>query len=335
MPHRRLVLCLFAVALTSVGATAASAQRPDPGLGIRLLEAPSARADDPRARSYIVDFVRPGTTFSRAFEVSNGTGGPIDVDLYDGPARVQEGAFVPEERGRESALTSWMSVTPQMVRLAPGARTRAQVAVAVPADARAGEYYGVVWAELPGVPPPGGGAAVANRVGIRVYLAVGAGGEPPTSFKLESFTASLDGEGRPGVDIRTCNDGQRALDLTGELALTEGPGGVSAGPFRGEGSLTLAPEQCGEVVIRLDPKLPRGPWLATVTLRSGEEERTAGATVTFPDEPGARAAPVDATEITDTTAGRVALVIALLLLVGVVLILILFWRRRRSREQED
>lgn len=327
-PHR-LVPFLLAVALTLVGATVASAQSPDPGLGIRLLEAPSPRANDPRAKSYIVDFVAPGTTFTRAFEVSNGTGRSIGIDLYDGPARVEGGAFVPEARGRENALTSWMTVTPPNARLVPGARIRAQVRVAVPANARAGEYYGVVWAELPGVAPAGGGAAVANRVGIRVYLAVGPGGEPPTSFKLESFTPALDLEGRPSVDIRTCNDGGRAIDITGELTLSQGPGGVSAGPFPSSSSPSFGPGQCGQVVIELDPQLPKGPWVATVTLRSGEEERTARATVTFPDQPGRTAAPVDARQITDTTGGKVALLLAILLLVGVLLILFLFWRRRR------
>lgn len=103
MPRRRRLLpCLLAVALTLVGATVVSAQTTtQPGLGIRLLEAPSSRANDPRARSYIVDFVAPGATFTRAFEVSNGTGSPINVDLYDGAARVEGGGFVPEERGRK------------------------------------------------------------------------------------------------------------------------------------------------------------------------------------------------------------------------------------------
>ncbi|MBW3649212.1 MAG: hypothetical protein KY458_01455 [Actinobacteria bacterium] len=331
MSRSRLVPSVLAVALTLVGATAASAQRPDPGLGIRLLEAPASRSDDPRARSYIVDFVHPGTTFTRTFEVSNGTGRPIKADLYAGAARVQDGAFIPEERGRENALSSWMTVTPPTANLAAGARTKAQVKVAVPSGTRAGEYYGVVWAELPGVPPQGGGAAVSNRVGIRVYLAVGGGDEPPTSFKLESFTPSLDRDGRPGIDIRTCNDGRRAVDLSGELALGEGPGGVSAGPFKSETIPTLAPGQCGQVPIRLDPKLPRGPWVATVTLRSGQEAQRASATVTFPDRPGDTAAPVEANRVTDTTGGRVAVLVALLLLLALLVILFLFWRRRDSR----
>lgn len=330
MPLRRIILSSVAVALTLVGATVASAQtRPDPGLGIRLLEAPTARADDPRARSYIVDFVAPGTNFTRSFEISNGTSRAMDVDLYDGAARLEGGAFVPEDRGSENRLTPWMTVTPIEARLAPGARRKAQVRVAVPADAPAGEYYGVVWAEVPGVAPPGGGAAVANRVGIRVYLGVGAGGEPATSFKLESFAPSLSSEGRPGVDIRTCNDGGRAIDLTGELSLTDGPGGVSAGPFRGEKSLTLGPGQCDQATIQLDPKLPKGPWRAAVKLRSGEDEREAEATITFPDEPGG-GAPVDAEEAEKSSAVKAAVLVGLLILLAVAILLFLLWRRRRE-----
>ncbi|HVE46709.1 MAG TPA: hypothetical protein VNA57_08180 [Acidimicrobiales bacterium] len=332
MPLRRIIFSSVAVALTMVGATVASAQdRPDPGLGIRLLEAPSARANDPRAKSYIVDFVAPGTNFTRSFEISNGSSRAMDVDLYGGAARVEGGAFVPEDRGVENRLTPWMTVTPAKARLAPGARKRAQVSVAVPASATAGEYYGAVWAEVPGVAPPGGGAAVANRVGIRVYLGVGAGGEPATSFKLESFAPSLSPEGRPGVDIRTCNDGGRAIDLTGELSLTEGPGGVSAGPFRGEKSLTLGPRQCDQATIQLDPKLPKGPWRASVKLQSGEDERKAEATITFPDEPGG-GAPVDAEATEKSSAVKVALLVGLLVLLAVATVLFLLWRRRREAD---
>lgn len=324
-----------AVALTMVGATVASAQQqPESGLGIRLLEAPSARADDPRARSYIVDHVKPGTTFSRRFEVSNGRGRPIGVDLYDGAARLEDGSFVPEARGAENRLTEWMTVTPGKVDVASGQRAAASVSIAVPTDAPEGEYYGAVWAEIPGDPPPGGGFAVASRVGIRVYLDVGAGEEAPTDFQLETFVPSLGEDGRPGVDIRTCSSGGRAVDLSGELTLTEGPGGVSAGPFEGENRPTLAPGQCADVVVRLAPAIPRGPWKATVTLRSGREQRAATGTITFPSDPGSAAAPVKAEpkDVTGTTGGRTALVIAivLLLLVGL-LLLFLLWRRRRSR----
>lgn len=330
MPRHHIISSFAAVALALVGVTVAWAQVPEPGLGIRLLEAPSARANDARARSYIVDFVSPGTTFTRAFEVSNGTKRSITVDLYDGAARVQGGAFVPDERGVENRLTSWMTVTPDKARLGVGARTRASVRVAVPDNAPPGEYYGVVWAELPGVAPPGGGAAVANRVGIRVYLGVGAGGEPPTDFTLDSFTPTLSPDGHPGVNIRTCNGGRRAVDLTGELTLAEGPGGVSAGPFKSEGSPSLAPEQCGEVAIRLDPKLPRGPWKASVVLRSGEEERVATATITFPEEVGGSGRAVTA-EPAASGARGIPLVVALLALFAVGLfIFLLLWRRRQK-----
>lgn len=331
MPLRCIIFGSVAVALTIVGATAASAQnRPDPGLGIRLLEAPSGRADDPRARSYIVDSVAPGTSFTRSFEISNGTSRVMDVDLYDGAAHLKAGAFVPEDRGVENQLTPWMTITPAKAQLAPGARQKAQVRIAVPTNAPDGEYYGVVWAEVPGVAPPGGGAGVSNRVGIRVYLGVGAGGEQPTSFKLESFAPSLSPEGRPEVDIRTCNNGRRAIDLTGELSLSDGPGGVSAGPFRSDKILTLAPGQCDRTKIQLDPKLPRGPWRASVKLRSGEEERAAEATITFPDEPGG-STPVDAEESKRSSGLKVALLVGLLVLLVVAAALsYLWWRRQRS-----
>jgi hypothetical protein len=45
------------------------------------------------------------------------------------------------------------------------------------------------------------------------------------------------------------------------------------------------------VTITLDRRLPSGPWDATITLRSGLLERTAKATITFPDTGAAKAVP--------------------------------------------
>jgi hypothetical protein len=331
-------LKLILIAVVTAGALApavAVAQAPaEGGVGIRLVEVPTASKDDPRANQYIVDSVTPGTDVRRRIEVSNGSAQPIVPRLYLGGAAIKDGVFVPSD-DPAAEVVEWGAVTPREVSLAPGEKKEAVVSIHVPTDVVAGERYGAIWAELPAVQSGTAGIAAVNRVGVRVYLDVRPGGEPPTSFRLDSFAPSLGDDGRPGVDIAACNDGQRAIDLSGSLSLTEGPGGVSAGPFAHEGpAVTIAPGQCAVVPIRLSADLPRGPWKATVTLRSGKVERAATAGITFPTERGTASPPVRAKpkDVTGTTGGRLLLLLALLLLL-LVLALLLWWLwRRRKRE---
>ena len=80
-------------------------------MGIRLLDAPTDRADDPRAKLYIVDHVPPGTTIQRRIQVDNATDEDQLIKLYPGAARLEEGKFIalgkarrqrPRRRGRRS-----------------------------------------------------------------------------------------------------------------------------------------------------------------------------------------------------------------------------------------
>ena len=326
-------MVLVALALAA-GATAASGQTTtttaplEPGLGIRLVEIPADRQDDVRARSYIVDHVSPGSSFSRKVEVSNGTDEAMDVALYAGPATVENGTFVFGDPGTSSELTGWVSVEPATLQIGSGQRSIATVTVTVPGDAAAGERYGVVWAETRGAPPADGGVAINNRIGVRIYLSVGAGGEPPTDFSLETFQPVVTDDGDPAVVIETCNDGGRAVDITGEVSLTDGPGGTSAGPFTTENATTFGPGECGDVTVKMSDGLPKGPWNATARLRSGTTERAAKAEITFPD--AGRGEKVDAKGL-DTPGGRLALIFAVLALLAVLAGLALLVRGRSTR----
>ena len=337
------ITCVAAGVLApAAGAQAQTAQTAaETGLVIRLKEVPADRKADPRANQYIVDHVAPGDVLERKIEVRNDTSSPMDVRLYAGGARVADGAFVPDDSGSGpgAELSSWTTVTPESVSLAPGATSTATVRIAVPSSARGGERYGAVWAELPAAPSPAGGISTVNRVGIRTYLSVGGGDEPETRFSLPRFTPVRDESGRPAVDIEACNEDESlAVDLSGSLTLANGPGGVSAGPFESAPpAVTLAPGQCSKVTIAMSPDLPRGPWDATATLKSGPNSESASARITFPDEAGTSSPPVEAKprEVTGTAGGRVALLLALLLLLVVLLLLWWLWRRRRSEEEEQ
>ena len=62
------------------------------------------------------------------------------------------------------------------------------VTIAVPRGATRGEHYGVIWVQQTAHVrvTQGFGINDVARVGIRVYLAVGQGGAPPTNFTIAS-----------------------------------------------------------------------------------------------------------------------------------------------------
>lgn len=242
----------------------------------------------------MVDHLNRGASITRTIEVSNTTSEESRLAVYPVAAEISDGAFSVIEGRSENELTEWIEVEPSSVTLGPGERQRATFTLTVPDDADDGERYGAIVAELPPRSASPGTVAVAQRVGIRIYLSVGEGSEPESDFEVDTLAAGRDDEGRPVVRTSVRNTGGRAVDLTGELRLLDGPGGVEAGPFPAQLPTTLAPGDEAPVTVTLDEDLPPGPWLARVTLRSGELERVAEATITFPDDPGTFAEPVEA-----------------------------------------
>jgi hypothetical protein len=164
----------------------------------------------------------------------------------------------------------------------PGGHAIATVTIAIPRDAPPGEQYGVVWAETRSSAPAGGGITRVSRVGIRLYLSVGPGGAPASTFTIESLTGGRSSGGQPQVLASVHNTGGRALDMSGTLQLSAGPGGLSAGPFPANLGTTLAIGASEPIVILLDGQIPDGLWHALVALRSGLIERSASATIDFP-----------------------------------------------------
>jgi hypothetical protein len=324
-----------ALALTvAAPAWAGAGQAPVPQtVGIRIVDVPTTRTDDPRARQYIVDHLAPGTTITRRVEVSNDTGKTQAVQLYAGAASIANGSIAFADGRTPSDLTGWTKVEPATVSPKSGGTAIATVTIFVPANTSPGERYGVVWAELPPAVPVGGGVTAVNRVGVRIYLSVGPGGEPASDFTITTFEASRGADGNPLVTATVRNTGGRAVDLSGELRLTNGPGGLSAGPFTAKLGTTLGLEQAEPVQVALDPAITRGPWEARIVLRSGTTEREATATITFPDAPATAAAPVGVTSgggssILPVAAGGAVLLVIIVVVVG------LARRRRRSPAAE-
>lgn len=330
MRRRLSALAVLVSAITTLSGTpqAAHGQTPET-VGIRILDAPSSRTDDPRARLYIVDHVAPGTTISRRVEVSNDTSKSQAVQVYAAAAAVADGAFQFGEGRAANDLIRWTTVEPASLALAPAAKGTATVTIAVPPNATAGEQYGVVWAEVSAPPPPGGGIGATNRVGVRIYLSVGPGGEPASDFAIPTFEAKRDADGKPVVSATVHNTGGRALDLSGELRLTNGPGGLSAGPFNATLGTTLGIGQTEPVLVVLDPAIPAGPWDARIVLRSGTTEREATAKVTFPAAAASASKPVATRSAAGHGSQTLPIVIGVVLLAGLFLLLL---ARRRHRK---
>lgn len=288
LPALRSLLTFLAAALVAVGvptsALAAPDQAaPDGSIGVRLLDAPVALKDDPRALRYIVDNLPPGTTITRHVMVSNDTGAPAQIDVYAGAARIADSAFTLGEPGETNALSSWISVDRPTVDLADGEQAEVAVTIAVPQDAPEVEQYAVIWASHKA--PASNGVTNESRVGVRVYLSVGPGNGPPADFTISSLTPRRGADGLASVVASVTNTGGRAVDLAGRLNLSGGPGGLSAGPID-SAVATIAPGEAGEVVIAVPDSaaLPAGPWKADVTLESGIIKHDTSATLTFPDK---------------------------------------------------
>ena len=301
-----------------------------PGLGIGLLQVPRATLQDPRARNYVIDSVHPGAAFSREFEVCNGTTKPLSVELYPDSAQILQGSFALAPARGTNELTTWMTVTPTALVVPSGKAVKALVHFTVPQDASAGERYGGIVADAP--PQANGGVAIGGRVGIRVYLDVSSGGAPKSDFSVDSLQAVRKADGTPAVLAMIHNTGARALDMRGTLVLSNGPGGLSAGPFAAQLGTTLAPGDSAPVAVPLDKAIRGGPWHAVIDMKSGLLERKASGDITFPDQPATQSPVVKAKALALYKDRGVLVPVAITLVgLGILLLLVLLLLRRRRR----
>ncbi|MEU6072124.1 peptidase [Streptomyces sp. NPDC047082] len=295
--------------------------------GVRLVDVPVARRNDPRARIYVVDHLKPGMTIKRRIEVSNKSQSPLRIDLYAASALIKDGRFLFGPARTPNELTRWIRVKPGSVKLSARTKSMVDVALTVPRTAQFGERYAVVWAENKALPDKRHNVGSINRVGVRVYLDVGPGGDPLADFVIQKMTGARDKQGRPSVTAVVHNLGRRAIDvMSGQLTLTGGPGGVSTGPFRIPPGITFAGYQTGTITIPLEPRLPDGPWKARLELRSGPALRSATATVMLSMPKKSKSYKLW------YLIGAAA---ALVLIALVTTVLLLLRRRRRKRQAPD
>ncbi len=252
-------------------------------IGLRLVEGPATEGSDLQSSIYIVDHVAPGTILHRQIQVSNTTSSAVPIVLYAAAASISKGAFLGASGHTPNDVSTWTSVSPGSAQVLAGGLLTANVTIVVPRDAAPGQRYGIVWAETRSAPMAGGGVIQVSRVGIRIYLSVAKGGSPAPDFTVAPLSAKRSPNGQPMVVTTVHNTGGWALDVAGTLRLTSGPGGLNAGPLSVTLGSSLAIGHTEPVTIALDKGLPDGPWKALITVHSGLLDRSAGATITFPD----------------------------------------------------
>ncbi|MGW4462446.1 hypothetical protein [Micromonospora sp. NPDC004704] len=322
------LLCLAGLGLPAQ----ASAAEPDPDLeriGIQLLEGPADRRADPRARRYIVDHLPPGTVIHRQMLVANNTDERQEIDLYPAAASVSVSRFQFGEGRTANELSSWISLDREAVELDPGEDARFRATITVPPAASKGERYAVIWASISSATDPGANVNKIHRVGVRTYLDIGIGGEAPSSFSIGDLVPARDTLGVPSVRMAVKNTGERALDLTGSVTLSDGPAGMRAGPFDVVAGTTLAPGESGTVLAAFPREIPNGPWQIDINLESGLVKESTSGRITFPD-PGKVGKPSSPLSRFDSPWVLAAGSLAGLILIAVLVFLIRRSRRRRA-----
>ena len=316
IPRSRAALFGVAIvaALCAVAPSPGSADEGEISIG---LADESIRRDDPRSRFYVVDVVEPGATLRREVRVGNAT--PVDrsVDVYVTDAIVADGGFQLEDAPGE--LAAWSSVEPTTLDIPAGGSATARVSFAVPRDAEDGERYGVIWAQPHGTDAQG----VVNRVGVRVYLLVDADGTSRTDLVVDTLRPRRGDDGGAEVVLAMSNVGDRATDVTGELAI-----GGSAHRGALAPRVTLAPGETRQATVVFDGDVPNGPWDARLSLDVNGVRRQATATIEFPGGAGETGEQVEAAMVQPSNAPPAALVAVAAVLAAVVLVASARARRR-------
>ncbi len=295
--------------------------------GVRLVAVPGAVSDDRLARLYIIDTMVAGTSLTRSVEIVNRSHAGLDVAVYAAAATVAKGTFVFAPGRSSNELSRWTSVDQGVIHVAPEAAATDSLTITVPRTAAPGSRTAVIWAEVTAAPTGTGGVTLVNRVGVRVYVSVGSGGPVSSSFVIGPMVARRSAAGIPSVSAGVRNTSTSAFDVNGTLTLTDGPGGLSAGPFAVTAGSVISPGGSARVSVPFRSAMPRGPWRAHLVLTNGLVQRSAAAAITFP--PLATGATGSGDRV------LLILVAALLALVLVGVVLLELRRRRRGRDIGD
>ena len=316
------VALVLALAVGAAPATPSGSAGSSTGsFGLRLVPAPGPAPANPLARLYVIDTMASGTSVTRSVDVLNGTASALDVAVY-AAAVVVHGQFEIAPGRSADELSRWTSVQQDVVHVDPGASVVDTFTITVPTGAPSGDRTAVLWAEVRSAGSGPSGVTLVNRVGVRLYVTVGAGGPVSADFVVGPITASRSGAGAPTVEADVRNVSTSAFDVSGTLTLTDGPGGLGAGPFAVTAGSVLSPGASSKVTVPFGRAFPPGPWRAHLALTNGIIERSASATITFPT-------PVPPARGPGRIALFVVIVLLSLILAGMMAWLVAARRRRR------
>ena len=228
--------------------------------GVRLVDVPVSEVDDPRALRYIVDYLPTGTVIHRRILILNQEARTAHFSVYPDAAHISGDQFIGYAGTTGNELTIWISVQHRTLTLPPGASVMDTITIRVPRGATRGEHYSVIWVQQAASATMSRDFRITevSRVGVRMYLAVGHGGAPPTSFAITSITVHRPAGGQQVIVADVNNTGGRAVDLGGSIALAGGPGNTASTPFPAQRIVTLAPGQSGNMTFAP----PRGCLMA-------------------------------------------------------------------------
>lgn len=304
-------------------ASAASVPTSPGGIGVRLLPNASSSTADPLTLTYIVERLSPGHRVLRDVEISNTTDAVAEVVVYPAAASYVDNKFTFAPGRTADSLSRWSKVAQSFFHLAAGASALDAVTINVPKGATFGERYGVIWATVSAPSPTRSGVRLINRVGVRMYVSVGKGGLPAASFTIGSLVAGRNANGDAFVVAKVHNVGVGAIDISGKLTLSGGPGELSAGPFPVALGTMLAPSHSVMEQVDLGGQIPRGPWRADLSLSSDGTQHSSVTMITFPAQILRNEKPWSIGPLMIS----VILILVLVSAAGVVVV----YRRRRTR----
>ena len=153
---------------------------------------------NPRALRYIIDFLPTGSVIHRRIMVQNQESHRARFTVYPDAAKISHGYFTGDAGHTRSELTGWIHIAHPVVKLRAHQSVMDMVTIRVPRHATRGEHYGVVWVQQTARAHNARGFAIREiaQVGVRVYLAVGRGGAPPTNFTISHIAGHRSAQGR-------------------------------------------------------------------------------------------------------------------------------------------
>lgn len=193
-------------------------------LAALALAAPGARAQGFSTQVSPPRFeasVKPGAVFREVIEIANVGQTPArlsvstaDWTLNESGAAVFSGALAP------GSCRPWTALEATELEVGSQSRRRFRFEVRVPADAADGQCRFAIMFEGEPTPMPNGAVPVAGRIGIIVYLDIGAGAARLRI--VEAGTTELDGATVPF--LRVANDGNAHGRLQGFLDAVDATG---------------------------------------------------------------------------------------------------------------